>query len=97
MFDHAVDRGLFGIVLARGLFDYLEEPFARALIPTALSRLLRPGGTFYFSNIAAPNPCAALMTHICRWRLGRGGAAVTPTADSVVVVDAAPVVSRGLR
>ncbi|MET9584299.1 hypothetical protein ABZY10_14540 [Streptomyces sp. NPDC006539] len=33
--------------------------FARALIRTTLSRLCRPGGTFYFSNIATPNPYAA--------------------------------------
>lgn len=48
--------------------DYLEL-FTRALIRTALSRLCRPGGTFYFSNIATPNPYAALMTHIGRWNL----------------------------
>ncbi|WP_327739859.1 hypothetical protein OG749_44405 [Streptomyces nojiriensis] len=42
---------------------------ARALIRTALSRLCRPGGTFHFSNIATPNPYAALMTHVGRWNL----------------------------
>lgn len=65
----AADHGLFDLVLAGGLFDYLEERFARALIRTTLSRLCRPGGTFYFSNIATPNPYAALMTHIGRWNL----------------------------
>ncbi|MFF0052070.1 hypothetical protein OH781_39330 [Streptomyces sp. NBC_01550] len=34
----------------------LSSRFARALIRTTLSR---PGGTFYFSNIATPNPYAA--------------------------------------
>ena len=65
----AADHGPFDLVLAGGLFDYLEERFARALIRTALSRLCRPGGTFYFSYIATPNPYAALMTHIGRWNL----------------------------
>ncbi|MBX9394813.1 hypothetical protein K4749_14700 [Streptomyces sp. TRM72054] len=65
----AADHGPFDLVLAGGLFDYLEERFARALIRTTLSRLCRPGGTFYFSNIATPNPYAALMTHIGRWNL----------------------------
>ncbi|CAM5448864.1 hypothetical protein SAFG77S_00960 [Streptomyces afghaniensis] len=64
----AADHGPFDLVLAGGLFDYLER-FARALIRTTLSRLCRPGGTFYFSNIATPNPYAALMTHIGRWNL----------------------------
>ena len=50
-------------------FDYLEERFTRALIRTTLSRLCRPGDTFCFSNIATPNPYAALMTHIGRWNL----------------------------
>jgi hypothetical protein len=65
----AADHGPFDLVLAGGLVDYLEERFARALIRTALSRLSRPGGTCYFSNIATPNPYAALMTHIGRWNL----------------------------
>lgn len=68
----AADHGPFDLVLAGGLFDYLEERFARALIRTTLSRLSRlsrPGGTFCFSNIATPNPYAARMTHIGRWNL----------------------------
>ncbi|TPQ22216.1 class I SAM-dependent methyltransferase [Streptomyces sporangiiformans] len=64
----AADHGPFDLILAGGHFDYLER-FARALIRTTLSRLCRPGGTFYFSNIATPNPYAALMTHIGRWNL----------------------------
>ena len=48
----AADHGPFDLVLAGGLFDYLEERFAQALIRTTLSR---PGGTFCFSNIATPN------------------------------------------
>lgn len=65
----AADHGSFNLVLAGGLFDYLEERFTRALIRTTLSRLCRPGDTFYFSDIATPNPYAALMTHIGRWNL----------------------------
>jgi hypothetical protein len=49
----------FDLVLAGGFFDYLEERFARALIRTTVSRLCRPGGTFYIFNIATPNPYAA--------------------------------------
>jgi hypothetical protein len=54
--DLAADHGPVDLVLDRGLFDYLEERFARALIRTTLSRLCRPGGTFSFSNIATLNP-----------------------------------------
>ncbi|MFJ1709080.1 hypothetical protein [Kitasatospora sp. NPDC088346] len=55
------------------------RPRRRALSRTGHVQLLvapifcawahRPGGTFYFSNIAAPNPYAALLTHIGRWNL----------------------------
>ena len=63
----AADHGPFDLVLAGGQFDYLEDRFPRVLIRTTLSRLRRPGDTFHCSNIATPNPYAALMTHIGRW------------------------------
>jgi hypothetical protein len=47
----AADHGPFGLVLAGGLFDYLEERFGRALIGTTLSR---PGGTFHFPPTSRP-------------------------------------------
>lgn len=34
-----------------------------------MSRLRRPGGTFHFSDLATPNPRAALMTQIGRRNL----------------------------
>ncbi|MEU8924589.1 hypothetical protein AB0D10_27210 [Kitasatospora sp. NPDC048545] len=64
-----------------------KNAFARALIRTTVSRLCRPGGTFSFSDIATPNPYAALMAHIGRWNLvertpadieAGGGAAAPP-------------------
>ncbi|WP_329452589.1 hypothetical protein OG894_38185 [Streptomyces sp. NBC_01724] len=32
-------------------------------------RLCLPGDTFYFSDVATPNPYAALMTHFGHWNL----------------------------
>lgn len=65
----AADAGPFDLVLAGGLFDYLDERPAQVLIRAALKRLVRPGGTFYFSNIATGNPLAVAMKYGANWPL----------------------------
>lgn len=62
-------EGPYDLVLAGGLFDYLEERPARALVRTVMQRLCRPGGTFYFSNIATGNPFAVAMKYGASWPL----------------------------
>jgi ubiquinone/menaquinone biosynthesis C-methylase UbiE len=59
----------FDLVLAGGLFDYLPERFAVLLIRLVLSRLLAPGGTFLFTNIAAGNPYRPLIEYFGDWVL----------------------------
>jgi extracellular factor (EF) 3-hydroxypalmitic acid methyl ester biosynthesis protein len=62
-------EGPYDLVMAGGLFDYLEERPARAMVRTALRHLCAPGATFYFSNIAAGNPYAVAMKYGASWPL----------------------------
>lgn len=61
-------RGAFDLVLAGGLFDYLDARTATLLIQMAY-RLLAPGGTFFFTNIAAGNPYRTLIEYFGNWTL----------------------------
>ena len=58
----------FDLVLAGGLFDYLNEKWAVSLIEHAYS-LLEDGGTFYFTNIARGNPYRPLIEYFGDWFL----------------------------
>ena len=59
---------LFDLVLAGGLFDYLPEKQAVYLIEHAWS-LVKPGGVFFFTNIARGNPYRPLIEYFGDWFL----------------------------
>lgn len=61
--------GPFDLVLAGGLFDYLETPHAIRLIRTIFHDKLLPGGSFFFTNIASGNPFRCLIEYMGDWRL----------------------------
>ncbi|MGH3875063.1 MAG: class I SAM-dependent methyltransferase [Pseudonocardiaceae bacterium] len=61
--------GPYDLVLAGVLFDYLDDRAAQFLIKKALTRLCRPGGVFYFSNIAPDNPYRWWTEYIGDWSL----------------------------
>lgn len=61
-------RDSFDLVLAGGLFDYLNERVAILTIQMAY-RVLAPGGTFFFTNIAAGNPYRTLIEYFGDWTL----------------------------
>lgn len=61
-------RGAFDLVLAGGLFDYLDARTATLFIQLAY-RLLAPGGTFFFTNIARGNPYRTLIEYFGNWNL----------------------------
>lgn len=59
---------IFDLVLAGGLFDYLPDKQAAYLIEHACS-LVKPGGTFFFTNIARGNPYRPLIEYFGDWFL----------------------------
>ncbi|HEY4642372.1 MAG TPA: class I SAM-dependent methyltransferase [Thermoanaerobaculia bacterium] len=59
----------FHLILAGGLFDYLQERHAIFLIANAWKLLSRRGGTFFLTNIAAGNPYRALIEYVGDWFL----------------------------
>lgn len=63
------ELGPFDLVLADGLYDYLNDRAAVRLTEAVLTRLCRPGGTFCFSNIAAGNPFRWSMEYLMEWSL----------------------------
>lgn len=62
-------KGQFELIVAGGLFDYLPDRIAAFLIKQVCSRLLAPGGRFFFTNIARGNPYEDWTRYVCDWRL----------------------------
>ena len=59
----------FDLVLVDGLYDYLNDRAAVRLTEAVLTRLLRPGGTFYFSTTAVGNPFRWPLEYLMEWQL----------------------------
>ena len=59
----------FDLVMAGGLFDYLDDRAATLLIRLIVDRLLAPGGIFFFTNIATENPYRPLIEYFGDWFL----------------------------
>lgn len=64
----SLPRGAFDLVLAGGLYDYLDARRATLLLKIAYG-LLGPGGTFFFTNIAEGNPYRTLIEYFGDWKL----------------------------
>jgi len=62
-------EGPFDLVLAGGLFDYLNDDQAAFLIKAVTSKLLTSTGKFAFTNIAKPNPYKYWMEYCANWFL----------------------------
>lgn len=58
----------FDLIVAGGLFDYLSERHCRVLTRLA-TRLLAPGGQFFFTNIASGNPYRPWLEYCGDWCL----------------------------
>ena len=61
-------EGHYDLVLAGGLFDYLEDSTAVRLLRMARRRLVS-GGTLFFTNIAAGNPFRVWIEYLGEWPL----------------------------
>ena len=59
----------FDLVLAGGLFDYLDDRTASFVVRTCRRSLLHDGGELFFTNIAAGNPYRPWMDHVASWGL----------------------------
>jgi SAM-dependent methyltransferase len=85
------ELGPFDLVLVNGLYDYLNDRAAVRLTEAVLTRLCRPGGTFYFSCTAVGNPFRWPLEYLMEWQLiERDEAAVRallPGCDVSVGVD----------
>jgi len=67
-FARRLPREAFDLVLAGGLFDYLDSRAATLLIRLGY-RSLAPGGALYFTNIAKGNPYRTLIEYFGDWKL----------------------------
>ena len=61
--------GSFDLVLAGGLFDYLNDKAAVFLLSAITRDLLAPGGVLLFTNIADGNPWRLIMEYGSNWKL----------------------------
>lgn len=61
--------GRYDCVVAGGLYDYLDDRAALLLTRIVLERLLKPGGRFFFTNVAPGNPFRPWLECIADWRL----------------------------
>ena len=60
--------GQFHFIYSMGLFDYLAEPVAKAVVKN-LYRLLVPGGEMVIGNFHVMNPSKYYMEYWCDWVL----------------------------
>ena len=58
----------FDFIYSMGLFDYLSDPVARAVI-TRLYKMLKPGGEMVVGNFHTSNPSRYYMSYWCDWVL----------------------------
>lgn len=64
----SLPRGAFDLVLAGGLYDYLDARRAALLVEIAYG-LLNPGGVFFFTNTGEGNPYRPLIEYFGNWKL----------------------------
>ena len=61
--------GSFDLVLAGGVFDYLNERHVVIILRQIYYYLLRDGGRLYFSNMRRRNPYRLWMSYMADWNL----------------------------
>ena len=59
--------GPYDLVLAGGMFDYVDRRCARFVTSKVLTKLCRPGGMFYFATIGPDNPYRWWTTYLLDW------------------------------
>ena len=62
-------QGPFDLILAGGLFDYLNDRAAQVLLKGVFKKFCAPQSLFYFSNLAVGNPYRCWMEYLATWNL----------------------------
>ena len=62
-------NGLFDLVYAGGLFDYLPEGIIKLLVSQICKRFVQDGGCFMFTNIKKNNPYRDWIEVLGNWHL----------------------------
>jgi len=63
------DHGPYDLIVAGGLFDYLDDKWARKTLSLTLNNWLAPAGKLFFTNIAQANPFRLWMTCVADWNV----------------------------
>lgn len=63
------EDGPYDLILAGGLFDYLNDSASVFLIKKVFEKLLAPGGKFFLTNTADPNPYRHWLEYCVNWQL----------------------------
>jgi hypothetical protein len=63
------EHGPFDLILAGGLFDYLNDRFIAHTLADAWNTLLSPSGRIVFTNIATGNPYRVWIEYLADWKL----------------------------
>jgi extracellular factor (EF) 3-hydroxypalmitic acid methyl ester biosynthesis protein len=61
------EHGPYDLIVAGGLFDYLDDKWSKRTLSLALNEWLAPGGKLFFTNIATGNPYRLWMTCVADW------------------------------
>lgn len=67
--DEIGEQGPYDLVVAGGLFDYLDANWAGQFISRIMNEWLAPTGKFLFTNIAAGNPYRLWMECVTDWEV----------------------------
>lgn len=67
--DEIRELGPYDLVVAGGLFDYLNANWANQFVALVMGQWLAPGGKFFFTNIATGNPYRLWMECVTDWEV----------------------------
>lgn len=63
------EHGPYDLVATGGLFDYLDDKWAKKTLDLILNEWLAPGGKLFFTNLATNNPFRLWMRCVVDWNV----------------------------
>jgi len=67
--DEIAEHAPYDLVVAGGLFDYLDDKWAKKTLGPVLNDWLLPGGKLFFTNLATKNPFRLWMRCLVDWNV----------------------------